>query len=148
MVARESTVIEAVVSLAGEMAEHLLDPEDVGRYIDEFEVAMEAVPKGVTQAAVHPMETATVLPALRNRRAILPMVRAYLDLKRQRDAMDFGDQMALAARLARSVPGIGVTERTAVPGGAARRVPGHLGGPAGDAAVAVRGGGRRWRRVA
>ena len=78
----ESTATEAVVSLAGEMAEHLLDPEDVSRYIDEFEVAMRAVPKGVTKKRSHPMETERVLPALRNRRAILPMVRAYLDLKR------------------------------------------------------------------
>ena len=108
----ESTATEAVVSLAGEMAEHLLEPEDVSRYIDEFEVAMRAVPKGVTKKRSHPMETERVLPALRNRRALLPMVRAYLDLKRRRDAMDFGDQMALAARLARSVPAIGVTERT------------------------------------
>jgi DNA helicase II / ATP-dependent DNA helicase PcrA len=108
----ESTVTGAVVSLAGELAEHLLEPEDVGRYLDEFEVAMRAVPKGFTRKRAHPMETEKVLPALRNRRAILPMVRAYLDLKRHRDAMDFGDQMALAARLARSVPGIGVTERT------------------------------------
>ena len=107
----ESTVTEAVVSLAGEMAEHLLDPEDVSRYIDEFEVAMRAVPKGVTKKRLHPMETEKVLPALRNRRAILPMVRAYLDLKRQRDAMDFGDQMALAARLARTFPDIGAIER-------------------------------------
>jgi DNA helicase-2/ATP-dependent DNA helicase PcrA len=108
----ESTVTEAVVSLAGEMAEHLVEPEDVARYIDEFEVAMRAVPKGVTKKRSHPMETERVLPALRNRRAILPMVRAYLQLKRDRDAMDFGDQMALAARLARDVPRIGLTERT------------------------------------
>jgi DNA helicase-2/ATP-dependent DNA helicase PcrA len=89
-----------------------LEPEDVGRYLDEFEVAMRAVPKGFTRKRAHPMETERVLPALRNRRAILPMVRAYLELKRDRDAMDFGDQMALAARLARSVPAIGGTERT------------------------------------
>ncbi|MEP6649091.1 MAG: ATP-dependent DNA helicase [Lapillicoccus sp.] len=108
----ESTVTEAVVSLAGEMAEHLLQPEDVAAYIDEFEVAMRAVPKGITKKRSHPMETESVLPALRNRRAILPMVRAYLDLKRLRDALDFGDQMAVAARLARSVPQIGATERT------------------------------------
>ncbi|HEU4331575.1 MAG TPA: ATP-dependent DNA helicase [Lapillicoccus sp.] len=108
----ESTVTEAVVSLAGEMAEHLVEPEDVARYIDDFEVAMRAVPKGQTKKRSHPMETERVLPALRNRRAILPMVRAYVDLKRDRDAMDFGDQMALAARLARDVPRIGVTERT------------------------------------
>jgi len=85
----ESTVTQAVVSLAGELAEHLREPEEVAAFVDEFEVAMAAVSKGVTKKRVHPMETEKVLPILRNRRAILPMVRAYLDLKRRRDAMDF-----------------------------------------------------------
>ena len=43
---------------------------------------------------------------------MLPLVRAYLDLKRSRDALDFSDQMALAARLARSFPDIGAAERS------------------------------------
>ena len=43
---------------------------------------------------------------------MLPLVRAYLDLKRSRDALDFADQMALAARLARSFPDIGAAERS------------------------------------
>ena len=107
----ESTVTQAVVSLAGELAEHLREPEEVAAFIDELEVAMAAVPKGVTQETGPPDGDREGLPVLRNRRAILPMVRAYLDLKRRRDAMDFGDQMALAARLSREVPQIGAVER-------------------------------------
>ena len=105
----ESTVTAAVVSLAGELAEHLLEPEDVAVYIDEFETAMAAVPVGVTRKREHPLRD--VVACLQNRRAILPMVRAYLDLKRSRDALDYGDQMALAARLARHIPRIGAVER-------------------------------------
>jgi DNA helicase-2/ATP-dependent DNA helicase PcrA len=39
------------------------------------------------------------------------MVQRYLNLKRARDAMDFADQMALAARLAMTFPDIGAIER-------------------------------------
>jgi DNA helicase-2/ATP-dependent DNA helicase PcrA len=41
----------------------------------------------------------------------MPMVERYLGLKRQRDAMDFADQMAIAARLATTFPDIGQIER-------------------------------------
>ncbi|MDQ6715279.1 MAG: ATP-dependent helicase [Actinomycetota bacterium] len=109
VVSAESTIIEAVVSLAGEMAEHLLVPEDLVDYIDDFEARMSVVPQGSSKARTLPIRD--VLSALRNRRAILPMVRDYLDLKRQRDALDFSDQMALAARLARDFPEIGAIER-------------------------------------
>jgi len=105
----ESKVIEAVVSLAGEMAEHLLAPEDLAAYIDDFEARMAVVPPGASRAKLLPVRE--VLAALRNRRGILPMVRGYLDLKRERDALDFSDQMALAARLATGFPQIGGVER-------------------------------------
>ena len=42
---------------------------------------------------------------------MLPMVERYLALKRERDAMDFADQMALAARLATRFDDIGAIER-------------------------------------
>ena len=48
---------------------------------------------------------------LRARAGVLPMVERYLRLKRERDAMDFADQMALAARLAMTFPDIGAIER-------------------------------------
>ena len=39
-------------------------------------------------------------------------MRAYPERKRSRDALDFGDQLALAARLARTFPDIGAAERS------------------------------------
>ena len=71
-----------------------------------------ALPKGASRARDLPKGVKDTLTALRARRAVLPLVRAYLDLKRSRDALDFSDQMALAARLARSFPDIGAAERS------------------------------------
>jgi DNA helicase II / ATP-dependent DNA helicase PcrA len=107
-----STVTAAVVDLAGEMAEHLLGPDDLERFVDAFEARVLALPKGASRARDLPKGVKDTLTALRARRAVLPLVRAYLDLKRTRDALDFSDQMALAARLARSFPDIGAAERS------------------------------------
>jgi DNA helicase-2/ATP-dependent DNA helicase PcrA len=43
--AAPSTVVGAVVALAGEMAEHLVEPEDVERHADELCAAIEALPR-------------------------------------------------------------------------------------------------------
>ncbi len=107
-----STVTAAVVDLAGEMAEHLLGPDDLERFVDAFEARVLALPKGASRARDLPKGVKDTLAALRARRAVLPLVRAYLDLKRSRDALDFADQMALAARLARSFPDLGAAERS------------------------------------
>lgn len=48
-----------------------------------------------------------VVGVLRQRAAVVPLVGAYHALKRSRDAMDFADQMALAAQLATTVPEVG-----------------------------------------
>lgn len=105
----ESTITAAVVDLAGELAEHLLTPEDVVDYVDEVEARLTALPNTSKSLSVSPAKG--LLTHLRNRRAILPMVRAYLDLKQSRDALDFADQMALAAELARRFPQVGAIER-------------------------------------
>jgi len=102
----ESTVIAAVVALAGEMSEHLRSAADVGAHLDRVLAGCAAVPHS---RATHPL--AKVRETLAARRAVLPIVDAYLGLKRSHDAMDFADQMALAARLATSFPDIGRVER-------------------------------------
>ena len=48
---------------------------------------------------------------LRERRLVLPIVDAFLELKRSRESLDFADQVALAARLASSIPQVGAIER-------------------------------------
>ena len=106
-----STVINAVVDLAGEMAEHLLVPTDLAMLIDRFEATVLGLPKGDSRARVLPKVVADAMKALKARRQVLPLVAGYLELKRSRDALDFADQMALAATLAQRFPDIGFMER-------------------------------------
>ena len=109
----ESTITAAVVDLAGEMAEHLLGPDDVAAYLAEVDAALAALPKGASRARSElPAETLKVRDALRARAAVLPIVSRFLELKRERDAMDFADQVALAARLAKGFTDIGAIERS------------------------------------
>ncbi len=105
-----STVIGAITSLAGELAEHLLDVDDVDRYLGTILDRVPALPAGTRRGAM-PAPVRAVLSTLEGRRELLPLVTAYLDLKRRREALDFSDQMALAARLARRFPDLGVRER-------------------------------------
>ncbi len=106
-----STVIAAVVDLAGEMAEHLLVPADLVSLIDRFEARVAGLPKGPSRARAMPKLVAEAMTALRARRQVLPLVEAYITLKRSRDALDFADQMALAATLSQTFPDIGSMER-------------------------------------
>jgi len=106
-----STVINAVVDLAGEMAEHLLVPADLAILIDRFEARVSSLPKGASRARDLPKGVADAMTALKARRQVLPLVDGYLQLKRSRDALDFADQMALAATLSQRFPDIGSMER-------------------------------------
>lgn len=111
VVKAESTITAAVVDLAGEMAEHLLTAAQVGEYLARVDAALAALPRGPSKARDLPAETRKIRDALRERAAVLPMVERYLAMKRERDAMDFADQMALAARLATRFEDIGAIER-------------------------------------
>jgi ATP-dependent DNA helicase UvrD/PcrA len=107
----ESTITAAVVDLAGEMAEHLVTPAEVTAYLHRVDAALALLPPGGSRARDLPPETRAMRAALRARAGVMPMVQRYLALKRQRDSMDFADQMAIAARLAATFPDIGQIER-------------------------------------
>ncbi|MFZ1287210.1 MAG: ATP-dependent DNA helicase [Candidatus Phosphoribacter sp.] len=106
----ESTAISAVVDLAGELAEHLLSTDDLRRELDQVIGALNATPLP-TKPASMPSGLVEMRTALVARRALLPVVDTFDELKRSRDALDFADQVALAARLARDFPEIGRDER-------------------------------------
>ncbi|MGV1007062.1 MAG: ATP-dependent helicase [Dermatophilaceae bacterium] len=106
----ESTIITAVVDLAAEMAEHLLSGAQVAEELDRLVAGIDATPLA-PKATGLPDALARLRGRLRARRALLPVVEAFQRLKRQRDAMDFADQVALAARLALAFPDIGRSER-------------------------------------
>ena len=106
----ESTVTTAVVDLASELAEHLVDPARLVTHLDDVIGALEALPKGTgTRKRANPMRD--LVGVLRQRAAVVPILERYQHLKRSRDAMDFADQMACAARIASTVPQVGGAER-------------------------------------
>ena len=111
--AARSTVVDAVLSLAAECAEHLVGVDDVDAVVSEVLERVAALPArtGAAAPGTPPAPVAKVLTRLAARRRILPIVQAYLRRKRELEVIDFGDQVALAARVAAEVPEVGAGER-------------------------------------
>jgi len=104
-----SSVIDAVRSLSGALAEHLLEPADAKVRLERLADGIAAVPLGKRKA--HYADVTSLLASLGERARLLDVVAAYTDRKRRLEALDFGDQVAIAARLAREVPVVGRLER-------------------------------------
>ncbi|HEX5535372.1 MAG TPA: ATP-dependent DNA helicase [Actinomycetales bacterium] len=109
------TVVEGLVALSAECAEHLVDPDDLGGYLDHLLDLVATLPKDDKGGApARPSKSSAAgkaLAALQARRHLVPLLVAYAKRKRELEAMDFGDQVALAARLARDVQEVGAGER-------------------------------------
>jgi DNA helicase II / ATP-dependent DNA helicase PcrA len=100
------SVTAAVLDLAAELAEHLCSPDDVYQVGDWLEAARRALPPGRVPAPV-----TKILDCQRTREQLLPIVSAYATAKAAREVMDYGDQVALAARIATRHPEVGAMER-------------------------------------
>ena len=101
-----ATVTAAVLTLAGELSEHLRGADDVrqtGQWLADCAGSLSGrVPKAVTDA----------LKTQRTREQLLPLVDAYAAAKAAREVLDYGDQMALAARIGSRHPQVGQAERS------------------------------------
>lgn len=106
-----ATVTGYVLSLAGELAEHLADPEDVRVSTERLCRLIESAPRAKGQRADLPQELRKITSTQRLRSALLPLVAEYARVKRQEAAMDFADQMSLAAQLAEHHPEVVAGER-------------------------------------
>ena len=98
-------VTAAVLDLAAELAEHLRTPADVhqiGRWLD---TACQTLPGRV------PALVRKITECQRTREQLLPIVAAYAQAKAAREVIDYGDQVALAARIASRHPQVGAIER-------------------------------------
>ncbi|HEY1918884.1 MAG TPA: ATP-dependent DNA helicase [Streptosporangiaceae bacterium] len=101
------SVTTAVLHLAGELAEHLRAPGDIAGVGEWLERQAATVPgRSGLPAAVK-----KVLACQRTREQLLPMVERYAQAKRAREVLDYGDQVALAARIAQRHPEVGAAER-------------------------------------
>ncbi|WEV78142.1 ATP-dependent DNA helicase [Janibacter cremeus] len=105
----ESTVTNAVVSLSGELAEHLRTPAEVEHFAAGTLRHLDAV--GTSGKAFTKEFRSRVITPLAEQRLILPIVERYQQVKHERSVMDFADQMSLAAQLAQRFPDIGAAER-------------------------------------
>ena len=109
--AAKSTLVKAVIQLAGECSEHLRDPAEVRGWLLERVAEFEALPY-VAGAKKNPSQAAGELSGmLRTRASVADMVARYAEAKRARGALDFGDLVALAARVANEIPVAAQMER-------------------------------------
>jgi DNA helicase II / ATP-dependent DNA helicase PcrA len=99
------TVTAAVLELAGDLAEHLRQPDDVTALGRWLQAEHDALPGRIT-ASVR-----KILSAERAREQLLPLVIRYGEAKAAREVLDHGDQVALAARIAAGHPEVGAAER-------------------------------------
>ncbi|MFC8924061.1 UvrD-helicase domain-containing protein [Cellulosimicrobium sp. NPDC057127] len=105
-----STVVAAVLGLSGALGEHLLEPLDARERLADIAETLDGLPLGPRQKA-RTKEVAKLVGDVAERVRLLDVVAEYRRRKRATDSLDFGDQVALAARLAREVPVVGATER-------------------------------------
>ena len=102
----ESTAVQNVLALAGDLAEHLVAPQAVTDLGDRLRALADAAPSPPAAA-----RDALLCQAVREQ--LLPVVARYTALKRERELLDFGDVVALAAQLARDCPEVRALERAA-----------------------------------
>jgi DNA helicase-2/ATP-dependent DNA helicase PcrA len=99
------TVTAAVLQLAGDLAEHLRTPADV-REVGQWLAAERAPVKGRIPAGVR-----KIIVSQRAREQMLPLIERYTVAKSAREVLDHGDQVALAATIARKHPEVAAAER-------------------------------------
>ena len=105
----ESTVVRAVLGLSAELGEHLVPTQEAEDWVRRVEARLRALPGRDGSRPTAPGRNTA--DALAVQALVYPLVEEYRRAKAAEGALDFGDQMALAARLAREVPEVGVGER-------------------------------------
>ncbi|GAB2991109.1 UvrD-helicase domain-containing protein [Saccharothrix stipae] len=106
-----ATVTGYLLALAGELGEHLVEPTALREHAERLCAVIENAPKTARQRDGLPESLKAVVNAQRLRTNLLPLLEAYQARKRREAAMDFADQMSLAARLASEHPEVVRGER-------------------------------------
>ncbi|MEO9139604.1 MAG: ATP-dependent DNA helicase [Jatrophihabitans sp.] len=109
-----SSLVHWVIAMAGQFADHLADADTVEAFCDSALDSFFALPIGKGARSETPAGSKEYIEALQQRRALVPLVREFQRAKQARGAVDFGDQMRLAAQLA-DVEEVGVIERERFP---------------------------------
>ena len=106
-----ATITGYLLALAGELGEHLVKPDALKEHAERLIALIENAPKTARQKDGLPEKLRDIIAAQRLRVNLLPLLEAYQQRKRREAAMDFADQMSLAARLASEHPEVAQGER-------------------------------------
>lgn len=99
-------VTDRMLELAGELSDHLRTPDDVrgiGAWIADRVAALPRRPLAPTR---------DLAEVQRRREQLLPLVERYIAAKNDREVVDYGDQVALAARIAVRHAEVGLIEQS------------------------------------
>jgi DNA helicase-2/ATP-dependent DNA helicase PcrA len=105
-----SSVPRYLLAMSGQFADHLVSPDDVDAFSRHLLEWFDTLPLGKGIRSEFPGRTKEFIASTRHRRELLPLVRAFAAAKAALPAVDFADQMTLAARLAR-LPEVAAVER-------------------------------------
>lgn len=104
-----ATLVDAVLSLSGELAEHLVETAPARELVERYAARLAGLPG---RDHKRPLKGAAATAGdLLDQARVYPLVDRYRELKRARGVLDFADQMAIAARLAAVLPAVGTQER-------------------------------------
>ncbi|MGZ6792907.1 MAG: UvrD-helicase domain-containing protein, partial [Mycobacteriales bacterium] len=109
-------LVGKVVALDGELSEHLVDPSVLREWDVEWQEQLAlaiAAHDGQKGVKGHVGDLEKMALASRRRVQLAAVVSEYRRAKRDLDALDFGEQVAFAARLAETVPEVALAERAA-----------------------------------
>ncbi|MDT5337780.1 MAG: ATP-dependent helicase UvrD/PcrA [Mycobacterium sp.] len=103
-----ATVTAMVLRLAGQLAEHLVDTDQLRDTHAELDRLVHTLPAGPRQRDTGPSQALLKLLATQTERTeLVPLIDALHGRMRAENVMDFGMQMAAAARLAATFPQVG-----------------------------------------
>ncbi len=107
-------VTEAVLRLYGEIAEHLVDFDELASSGTDLYDLIDTLPKGPRQRDEPSQKLRAIQAVIDERRELLPLVAALMERMRESSALDFGSQMSLAARLVTGNAEVVAAERASV----------------------------------
>jgi DNA helicase-2/ATP-dependent DNA helicase PcrA len=107
-----ATVTERTLNLAGQLADHLAQPEQIMALSEHLLAELTALPlKPTARSREWPQAVEKLRESLIKRQDLLPLVTGFAHAKRAQCALDFADHMVLATELSR-LPAVAAIERS------------------------------------
>ncbi|MGP9694875.1 ATP-dependent helicase [Brachybacterium sp. AOP25-B2-12] len=110
--ASPSTITAALVAFTSSLSDHLVAPAAADALLRKIRDHLSGIPlQAEGKRRVTPKPVLAALAAIEGRLALLPLVERFAAVRRERAALDFSDQVTLAARIAQGVPAAGELSR-------------------------------------